>query len=216
MRFASHLGAAALVFSLSANSVLGAFVAPSYRGDVNTTYQEWNIFTSATAGNLPDVASSNLNGTAALTELTGLGFVTSGGNIYSFSGATSFTVDVPDFDLGGGYLTNAVVQIRTQGTPVDTASFLFNGMTADSATLLYEEALGGFGGSLQDWQFVFSGFAGNLPLDTVTFQASGSSMSLDRISIDTQAVAVPEAGTILLTGVSLLVTGVFIRCRRSK
>lgn len=215
MRFISRLRAAALVVSLASSSAFAGFITPTFRGDAKTTYQEWNIFSSATAPNAPDVASSNLNGTATLTELTGLGFVTSGGNIYSFSGATLFTVNVPDFDLGGGYLTNAVVQIRTQGTPVDTTSVLVNGVAAVSATLLYEEALGGFGGSLQDWRFVFSGFAGNLSLDTVTFQASGSSMSLDRISIDTQAVAVPEAGTILLTGMSLLVIGVFIRCRRS-
>jgi len=215
MRFFTRFGAAALVVSLSANSVFGAFITPTFRGDANTTYQEWNIFSSATGANAPDVASSNLNGTASATETTGTAFVTSGGNIYSFAAATAFNVVIPDFDLGSGYITNAVVQIRTQGTELDTASILFNGVAASSATLLYTEALGGFGGALEDWEFVFTNVAGNIASDLITFQASGSSMSLDKISVDTQAVAVPEAGTLLLSGMSVLGIWFYVRRRRS-
>ncbi|MBX9654394.1 hypothetical protein K2Y11_12335 [bacterium] len=196
-RFAAVFG---LAFSLT--SVQAAFVVPGFRGEANTTYQEWNIFSSTAGPNAPDVANSNVNGTANVVELSGGAFVTSGGNIYSPTFVTSFSVTVPDFNLGSGYITNAVIQIRTQGTNVDNSSVLFNGVSAVSATLLHSEVLGGFGGNLEDWEYVFSNVPSNLSLDTITFHAAGSSMSLDRLSVDTQAVAVPEVSSFLMIGVA--------------
>lgn len=214
MRYLSRLGVAALVASFAVTSVQAAFVAPAFRGGADTTYQEWNVFTSSAGPNTPDVANSNVNGTANVVETSGGSFVTSGGNIYSFSVPTFFTVTVPDFDLGSGYVTNAVVQIRTQGTPVDTTSVLFNGVAANSATLLYTEALGGFGGALEDWKFIYTGVLSNLAVDTITFNATGSSLSLDRVSVDTQATAVPEAGSLVLGGLVSVVAACVIRRRR--
>lgn len=212
IQFAALLG---IAFGLT--SAQAAFVVPGFRGEANTTYQEWNVFSSTGGPNAPDVANSNVNGTANVVELSGGAFVTSGGNIYSPTFVTSFSVTVPDFNLGSGYVTNAVIQIRTQGTNVDTASVLFNGAAAQSATLLYSEVLGGFGGNLEDWEFVFSNVPGNLSLDTITFHASGSSMSLDRLSVDTQAVAVPEASSLVMVGIAAVtVLGVVRRRAAAK
>lgn len=212
IRFAVVLG---IAFDLV--SAQAAFVVPGFRGGANTTYQEWNVFSSTGGPNAPDVANSNVNGAANVVELSGGAFVTSGGNIYSPTFVTSFSVTVPDFNLGSGYITNAVIQIRTQGTNVDTASVLFNGAAAQSATLLHSEVLGGFGGNLEDWEFVFSNVPSNLSLDTITFHASGSSMSLDRLSVDTQAVAVPEASSLVMVGIAAVtVLGVVRRRAAAK
>ena len=213
MRSISRLSAVMAV-TFCATSVQAAFIPPAYRGGPDTTYQEWNVFSTPAGPNAPDVANSNINGTANISESSGQSFVTSGGNIYSPTAVTFLTVTVPDFNLGSGYVTNAVVQIRTQGTPVDTASVLFNGFAAESATLLHTEPLGGFGGNLEDWEFVYTGLLGNIAVDTITFHGSGSSMSLDRVSVDTQAVAVPEAGSLVFGGIALATVVGMIRRRR--
>jgi len=208
--------AAVLGMAFGMSSAQAAFIVPGFRGEANTTYQEWDIFTSFNGANAPDVASSNPNGTASLTELTGSAFVTGGGNIYSPTVATSFTVSIPDFNLGSGYVTNVVIQIRTQGDEVDTSSMLFNGVAANSATLLFTQALGGFGGTLEDWEFVFTNVPSNLLVDTITFHAAESSMSLDKFSVDTQAVAVPEAGSLVMVGAAAVAVLGVARRRAAK
>jgi hypothetical protein len=108
------------------------------------------------------------------------------------------------------------VQIRTQGTDLDVSSVLWNGVAPDSTTLLFSQVLGGFGGTLRDYAFEWTGLPGNLALNTLTFRAAESSMSLDRLAVDTQTAAIPEANALLLAG--LAVGGVFvarIRARRA-
>ncbi len=196
--------AAFLLFGIS-TSALGEFVVPTFRGQALATYQEWNIFTSATGANFPDVADNNPNGSASLVETTGAAFITSGGNFYSFAGLTEFMASVPEFDLGPEAMTSAVVQIRTLGTLLDTASVTFNGVPADSVEILYEEPLGGFGGVLRDWKFTWSEVGGNAQTNIVHFRSVESSMSLDRLAIDTMA---SESSTNLgLTGARVLNVG---------
>lgn len=175
-----------IVLSLTC-SAFGEFVVPEFRGNPLSTYQEWTGFASATAPNLPNSASSNPNGIATLQELTGGAFLTSGGNIYSFAVATSFEVLIPDYGLGENYSTTVVLQLRTLGATVDLDSITCNGTAFDTAELLYEEPLGGFGGILRDWKFEWSGISGNVELNTILFEAAGPSMSLARVSVDTLA-----------------------------
>lgn len=178
------------------------FITPAFRGGTDTTYQRWEAFLTPTGPNPPDVADVNPNGTADLVELSGQSFVTSGGNIYSFAVATDFDVTVPDYNYGAGYVTDVVVQIRTQGTGIDLSSVLWNGISPDDSELLFEQLLGGFGGALQDWKFTWDDLPGNIAVNLLSFNAQGSSMSLDRLAIDTQATAVPEASTLMLVGVA--------------
>ena len=86
IRFAVVLG---IAFDLV--SAQAAFVVPGFRGGANTTYQEWNVFSSTGGPNAPDVANSNVNGAANVVELSGGAFVTSGGNIYSPTFVTSIS-----------------------------------------------------------------------------------------------------------------------------
>ncbi|MFO0948975.1 MAG: hypothetical protein U1D30_24200 [Planctomycetota bacterium] len=211
LRMAAICGLMMIGFS---SMVRADFVVPSFRGEALTTYQQWDVFSSTTGPNAPDVANDNAAGTANVVETTGLAFVTGGGNIYSFAGATAFEVTVPDFGLGAGYLTNVVVQIRTQGTDVDTASLFFDGIVPTSTELLFEQALGGFGGVLRDWKFEWTGIFGSIDLHQLDFAASGSSMSLDRLAIDTQVVAVPEAGSLALGSCGVLLVAGLRRLRR--
>lgn len=185
-----------LIATLAPLSAQAAFTTPASwsRGVDGTTYQEWDAFTTFT-GATPDVASVNDNGTAALTENTGGGFVTGGGNIYSFSTATDFTVTVPEADVTApapDHDVTAIVQIRTLGTELDYSSVLLNGLAAVDTAELDRQGLGGFGGAQVDTWFLFNipyadfgdGVPGVEDL-TLTFNASGSSLSLDRLSVDT-------------------------------
>lgn len=171
-----------------------AFVTPTSwaRGGDGTTHQEWDVFDSFTNA-APDVADNNANGSASLTENTGGGFITGGGNIYAPMVATDFTVTVPEADVPTpAHNVTAVVQVRTLGSEMDYGSIRLNGLAPIDTAELDRQALGGFGGSLVDAWLLFAvpyadfgdGVAGVEDL-TLTFNASASSMSLDRLSIDT-------------------------------
>lgn len=200
-RFTLSRAAAAALFATAA-AAQADFLVPAFRGGPDTTFQQWEVFNSLEGPNPPDVANVNPNGTANVVETTGQGFVTSGGNIYSPTAVTDFIATIPDFGYGAGYATNVVVQIRAQGSDLDVSSVLWNGIAPDSTTLLFSQVLGGFGGTLRDYAFEWSGLPGNLALNTLTFHAAESSMSLDRLAVDTQAVAIPEVNALWLAGLA--------------
>jgi hypothetical protein len=189
------------------------FIVPEFRGQPQTTYQEWDVFTSAFGGpNFPDFANNNPNGTATLTQtIPGGAFVTSGGNIYSPGTPTSFTVNVPDYGLGAGFVTSAFLQVRTLGTLLNTDSVTMNGVAAGSFALLSELPLGTFGVQ-QDWKFEWTNVPGNLSANTFEFSSASSSLSLARVSIDTLA-AVPEPSSFFLLLVSTLPASTLVRRR---
>ena len=194
--------AAVAALLVSAAALQADFLVPAFRGGPDTTYQQWEVFQSPGGPNPPDVANFNPNGTANVVETTGSAFLTSGGNIYSPAVATDFIATIPDYGYGAGYITDVVVQIRIQGTDLDVSSVLWNGVAPDSTTLLFSQVLGGFGGTLRDYAFEWNGLPGNLALNALTFQAAGSSMSLDRLAVDTQTAAIPEANALLLAGLA--------------
>lgn len=188
------------------------FITPDFRGDSDSTYQQWDVFTSALFGpNLPDIANNNPNGTAQLVQTIPGAFVTGGGNIYAPSTPVSFTVDVPDYDQGAGFFTTAVLQIRTLGTSLDLTSVTFNGVAPQVTGLLLQQPLGGFGGFLEDWLFQWNNLIGNGAINTVAFGSAGTSMSLDRVAIDTIVRPVPEPSSIVLLLASTSVCGLIRR-----
>jgi len=213
MRFLAPLCVALGTVVLVVSTATAGFVVPDFRGTENSTYQEWNVFTSAFNGpNIPDVATANAHGTAALFQTTPGAFLTSGGNIYSIGTVTTFTAKVPDFNMGPNYRTNVVLQIQILGTNIDLDSVRFNGLTFARSELIRETPLGGFGGFGRVWKFEWSNVSNNLPLNTIHFNSAASSMSLDRVAIDTSFSAVPEPSSGFL--VALAVASGFLHRRR--
>src|SRR5262249_26138009 len=100
---------AALAFGLlTVQQTDGAFISPSWTRPTtttqattdSTTYQRYDVFTSATGPNTADVANLNPSGSANVYDTSGMSFLTSGGNIYSFSAPTFIEAIVPNYGLG--------------------------------------------------------------------------------------------------------------------
>lgn len=212
-----------------------AFVAPAswVRGvDPGSTYQEWDVFTSTTGPNAPNspgvppaavvaAAPFNPNGVADAFDTAGGSFVTGGGNIYSPTAIVDVDVLVPNYAAGAATWTTVLLQTRTQGNSIDPAGVRLSGpggtlAPVDSA-LLFVQPLGGFGGNLEDRWFEFI-VPGNAASYLLEFAGAASSVSVDKISVDTvwtsaanplrdpnPVVPEPRAGVlaILAAGVSL-------------
>jgi hypothetical protein len=194
-----------LVLVISVDSLLAqSFVGPPWSvGDTLTTYQQWDFFTRISTA--PDVGMFNSNGGPSLTQSGG--FVTGGGNIYSFSGDYSATVIVPNYGLGTGYKTTVIFQIEKSLGPNEpniTAPTI-NGVVASSTETLFEGVIDGFIGpatlGVYKRTYVFNG---NAPSYTIQIPASIHS-SLQAVRVDTQTVAIPEASTGLLVGGCMIV-----------
>ncbi|MEM7754091.1 MAG: hypothetical protein AAF297_00480 [Planctomycetota bacterium] len=214
---------AALLSALTAaHAAHAAFVLPTAfgwdRGDSGSAHFQWDSFEDPSGGNFPDGGQfptdlPNNWATPDVVELSGASFITSGGNIYSFSVATSFEVTLPNYGLEGedrlyagseeAMSTSVLVQIRTLGSEVDTTSPRIGNFAPSERIELEREILGGeFGGVQVDTLFRFD-LPGNLDVYTLTFNAAASSMSLDRLSIDTFVTAsdfVPNAASLLSIG----------------
>lgn len=218
---------------LTGGAASAAFVTPTdwtrpindaVAASTRTTYQEWNVFTSTAGPNDPDVAEVNPDlGTgpnpskANVYDTSGGSFVTGGGNIYSFAVATLNDADVPSYGLGASATTEVLFQVRTLGTELDynNVRLDYNDGTTDQTISFTERqelervTLGGFGGSQVDTLFRFT-----IPYGPNTFKiefdASGSSMSTDRVSIDT-LTAVPEPASL-----GMLAAGGLLALRRRR
>lgn len=177
-----------------------AFVTPDdfgwQRGDALSVYTQWEFFSNPSGGNAPDAGvfpDPLPDGWTEpdVVESSGTSFITSSGNIYSFSTPTSFDVTVPNYGLGRGpagpfgFVTTAIVQMRTLGRELAYDSVLFGGFAAAERVELNRGGSGSpFGGLLVDTLFRFE-LPGNASDYLLTFDSNGSSMSLDRLSIDT-------------------------------
>ncbi|MFO0898360.1 MAG: dockerin type I repeat-containing protein [Pirellulales bacterium] len=195
------------------------FVEPQswLRGGEGSTYQEWDAFSvlpgqdnpSAAGAHPPDVGVDTVEGgRPTLQELSGVSFVTSSHNIYSFSDPLSVQIDLPNFGLGSGYFTTVVLQTKTLGTAIDPATVLLGDVAPDASTVLAEEDIGSPGGStkqIETWfRWQLPNDPGNAASYALTFRALGSSMSLDRVSVDTwtglEPKLEPVPGLTLLPG----------------
>ncbi len=205
---------AGIVAAAAVSSARADFITPdgvnyswTRSASAGSTYAQWEAFTNAAGPNLPDVGSyvgGDLPAAAPAWDVfdsSGLSFVTSGGNIYSFSGATNIHVVVPGFDSAAASSTTLLIQIRTQGTEFDPASVNIAGVAPTETLELHRESLGGFGGALVDTLFRWE-LPGNALSYELRFDAAGSSMSLDRVAVDSFVnVPAPGAGALLAMGV---------------
>lgn len=175
------------------------------RGNPLSTYDEWDVFTVATGapGNGPDVASINQGATGRITQNVPGAFITGGGNIYSFAVATDFDLTRNLMNLGTGADTRIVLQLRTLGSDLDLGSVLldYDGGTQQLAATGYTEVdritLGGFGGDQVDHLFYWDIINFNPATINISFAAASSSLSLDRVALDSY---VPEPGSLALLG----------------
>lgn len=189
--------------ALLAGQANAAFVVPDSaaapfedwsRGAADSVYAEWDSFSVAydAPGNAPDVGASPSSGSpsgadAVLTGLEPSAFVVSSGNIYSFSAPPAFSLSTPGHGYGGGYNTRVAAQIGVQGNPLDSGSLLltYNDGSADVTAAPDYLLNRGLDGAKTEWLAVWD-IAGYNPAATqIDFMASGSSMSLDTLAVDT-------------------------------
>ncbi len=194
---AGTVGAAALGWTSQANADLTTPTAFGWdRGDADSAYFEWDFFFTTFGGNFPDVGvfPSPLPvswSTPDVIETTGNGFITSTGNIYSFTHITEFEVMVPNYGRSdSGLKTSVLVQLRTVGKEVDPASLRVDGQSpVETIELLREPIEGDFGGGfvqgfILETLFRFE-LIGNADDYLIEFKAIEPSMSLDRLVVDT-------------------------------
>jgi hypothetical protein len=190
------------VLTSSANTSF--FVAPSFRGQPNADFAGWEVFTTATGLNNPDIAGSDA--AATFKQNTVGAFLTGSGNIYAGPPPTvgSYTVS---YD-GAAVVDTVVFQVRTLGLELDYSSISLNygsgNLGAPTRTELERAAAGGGPGAVSvssSWNWNLTGL--NATEVTITFNAAASDVSLDAAHLD--VAAVPEPATwAMISGAGLL------------
>lgn len=198
----------AIAVSAVSQDASAEFIEPTgwARGDAFSTYQLWLTFTSPVGPNTPNssnrfpIASPSIGAPLPnvydANDLDSEGFlqtfITSGGNIYSFSVPLKLKVDIPDYDLGSDYVTTVLLQTRSLGNELIRSGEFRPRLTVIGDTEIiypvgYKELARGvadMGGSTVDNAFVFE-----IPTSATGFQismnANGTSMSLDELMVDT-------------------------------
>ena len=177
---------------LSLASLHGQFLEPEWRGLDETNHAEWDVFTEArTNPNFPDVAADE---DASITGTTSSAFITSGGNIYSFSAPTFFQLDdSTDFPVANVFLQ---ISALGSGVDLDTVRLIYSNAEGETIQVfpgqvmtLSEEELGGERGGIgsvytMQWDLSDEPISGAY---TILFNAEASSMSLGAVSLDTSA-----------------------------
>lgn len=195
-----------MAFSGSAFATQAVWDAANPWGsETPVSYVEWNIFNS-TNDTTPDVAIS-AGTTASVNETTGGGFLTGGGNIYSFSGATAFTATLSGASSG---LFDVYLRIGTLGTLASSTASL-NGISATSILQFNEDQGTVMGGATAEqeryWKWSNVSAAS---LYTFNFTSTSSSMSLDQVALAAVAVPTvtpvpePEAYSLMALGLGLM------------
>ena len=228
MKAMNLLAATALLFA-HASAATAAFLTPNStapvfdewtRGAANSVYAEWDVFTQANGGvNNPDVGQSGVTGATVVQDNAAtFAIVTSGGNIYSFAGPTSFDVTVPGYGLGAGSTTRIVAQIATQGNPLQPSSLQMTysngGSITTPPTALYDRGLIVDGAiSRNEWLAVWDIAGFNPSSSVIEFASSTSSMSLDKVAVDSYTkvgnfaalpAAIPEPTSLALIGLAAI------------
>ncbi len=156
------------------------------RGDADSTYFEWDYFTNASGGNecdigqFPDPLPDGWPD-PDVVEITGNGFATGAGNIYSPFGPQVFEISVPNYGYGQGE-TTLLLQIRGLGTELDYDGVTLDGVLPDEVVELYRENTDM--GWIVDVLFAFT-VSGNADQYVFTAPTVEAHFSLDRVAVDT-------------------------------
>lgn len=230
----------ACVVAAGCGCALGDFMVPDglnvgwVRGVTSrSSYAQWDRFVAPAGPNPADVGSYTAGLPVAapafdVVDTSGSSFVTSGGNIYSFAAPLNITATVPGFGLGPIFDTTILLQVRTQGSEIDHGTVRFvtsAGDVAPAEQLELFRGSAGPGGFIVDTLYRFE-LSSSWLTNTIKFDASESSMSLDRVAIDAWthyssvggtsvkidgATSVPVPGT---AGVGLVCAGLAAARRR--
>jgi hypothetical protein len=160
---------------------------PGLSGDV--AFAEWSTFTDASGGdNTPDAGIGGAAGFASdpvlrQTNPDSGAFVTSSGNLYSFSGISRFEIE-GEFN---GSLNNVAFQFKTFGAEIDYSSIFFNfgsglGSSLAPTTAAPTASAPGEVSYLAQWDL--SGLGGLDGPFKIGFNAAGTSVSLAAARID--------------------------------
>lgn len=177
----------ALGTSVQGQSFVGPDAFGWTRADVGATYYHWDDFSTVTGPNEPDIAAmpATVEGVVPeLRETTGMAFVTTTGNIYSFTDLIEFEAIVPVLSVDGG-MTTVLLQVSTAGTELDPESVLIGDEAPVEVVELYRFYLGDgqFGGFVVETLYRFEVPSAN-PV-VVTFGALEPSLSIEAVSVDT-------------------------------
>ncbi len=187
------------------------------RGDANTIYAEWDTFVDSsypgTRTAAPDVGSSGTSD--ANIGWNSASFAAGTGNLYSFSAAEIFQVNLTGTAISGP--VRAVLQTEGWGTDFDLASVLLNGVAPTVSTTTYFE--GGYASSFGEVDLVQRLFIWDLasaPTSYVfDFATPGPHTSLAQVAVDIAAAPVPEPETYAMLAAGLGLVGWQVR-RRNK
>jgi|GEM_PF-424045 len=182
-------GFVAAAFSLAPAGLWAAtngFVVPAFRGAADSQSGYWENFTvpAGAPGNTPDQPGATTS--AVLTQTSPNGLLTSGGNIYNFTDASAFILSNTTPFLCG----TVVLQTRTAGTEIDYGSAVLNYSDANGAhsiAPLFRYELDRSSGVSSLWQWDLTGL--EVSSYQISFQAGGSSLSLDSLTLDTAAAS---------------------------
>lgn len=194
------LSAALVLFAAAASlrAQSERFTAPVFRGQSGAIYAGWDDFTHATTANSPDRPGSAASG-FAFTQLDPAAFITSSGNLYSFSTILSHRIDVTGLSATPA---TAVLQTRTLGSALSaptTQLEYFDGtawtpLAPPQNELIFAETIGtGFGAALDETRrWTWSLGAVTAIALRVTFQAAGTSQSFQAAALDLAPPAPPD------------------------
>lgn len=215
---------AALAAMIVASPAVADFIVedvPSWRGDANASFYEWQSFTSASAATGPNFPTSEAfpSGNAMLFNFSDGAMISGDGNIYGFGGALNIhaymyaSSDVQQVVAnismhGTELLYNQVMLVWTDGIDGGEEGFLMGDVTFN----YWEEVdFGGGIGAIANVSYAFdmSSIAADVRDVGVLFQTSGAHSSLDAMTID--MLTVPAPGVLAL----LAVAGIGSRRRRS-
>lgn len=163
------------------------FLVPAFRGSTNSAAGYWEVFSvpAGAPGNLPDQPGATSG--AVLEQSNTNAFLTGSGNIYNLSTNSFVLKDSTAFALG-----TVVLQTRTIGSEVDSSSVALiysnlSGTHALAPLFRYElnriASQGYSVSSLWQWDLLGLGITNY----SLSFNASGPSMSFDSLTLDTSA-----------------------------
>ncbi len=176
-----------LLIALTGGDAHAAFISPDWqRGSEGSAYLEWDIF-AGRVNTTPDVGSSHI-ASSVLTEQIGQSFVTSSGNLYSFSSAQAYTLSVITDSHGPSPIARSVqvqLQIRTLTFGIDGSLVTLNGQAGD-VTLLGSGAFPNpiFGGTVPAYEYLFEWNVVASSLYQFAWNLHEHSTALDAVVLD--------------------------------
>ncbi len=204
--------AVALSCSSAVTSVADSshFVAPAFRGQANADFAGWDVFTTATGANNPDVAGSDA---AATLSQNSAGAMLLGGGDMIYAGPAAIGAFSVSYDVSSP-LATVVFQVRTLGLEPNYNSISLNygsGTLSAARTELERATDDTFPGSVavtSSWTWDLTGV--NATALTINLSATTPHVVMEAASLDVAAVPEPETWA-MISGAGLLAFAVWRR-----